>query len=340
MKREKRDFAKGFSTVNIDVSLKLAYGVGESSTSCDNSSNSYGSSCAFGSGTGSEIVPIKELKSRLWAFNLKHVGQIFVDVNYFRLKVLQYSIETGYKYQFLKNDLERVTVYCAKRKSTSCLWRVHVIYEFDSFVIKTMHSKHFCGFVCKDVNSYLMSSKLVENLILEIVRGMPLVKPRDLMTTFKTDYRLDIIYYYVYTAKKMALEEIHASHHEFFTCAEKLKKYGGLPVQRFLTDIRLENWANAYFRGYGEMCSTLAECFNAWITKERFLPITPMLFGIMKKMMEMSWNRLEESMKWNSVLCPKMEIVLASKVPCYVLQLHSLMLPFKLGVFVFGIMYS
>ncbi|KAF9620564.1 hypothetical protein IFM89_013229 [Coptis chinensis] len=107
-----------------------------------------------------------------------------------------------------------------------------------------------------------------------------------------------------------------ASHHEFFTCAEKLKKYGGLPVQRFLEDIRLENWANAYFRGarYGEMCSTLAECFNVWITKERFLPITPMLFGIMEKMMEMSWNRLEKSMKWNSVLCPKMEIVLASKV--------------------------
>ncbi|KAF9587911.1 hypothetical protein IFM89_006165 [Coptis chinensis] len=95
----------------------------------------------------------------------------------------------------------------------------------------------------------------------------------------------------------------------------KLKKHGGLPVQRFLTNIRLENWANAYFHGarYGEMCSTLAECFNAWITKEHFLPITPMLFGIMEKMMEMSWNRLEESMKWNSVLCPQIEIVLASK---------------------------
>ncbi|KAF9590229.1 hypothetical protein IFM89_032007 [Coptis chinensis] len=64
-------------------------------------------------------------------------------------------------------------------------------------------------------------------------------------------------------------------------------------------DIRLENWANAYFLGvrYSEMCSTLAECFNAWITNERFLPITPMLFGIMEKMMEMSWNKLEESMK-------------------------------------------
>ncbi|KAF9610024.1 hypothetical protein IFM89_019664 [Coptis chinensis] len=94
------DFAKGLSTVNIDVSLKLdsmlcSYGVGESSTSGDNSSNSYGSSCASGSGTSSEIVPIKELRSRLWAFNLKHVGQTFVDANDFRLKVLQYSVETG-----------------------------------------------------------------------------------------------------------------------------------------------------------------------------------------------------------------------------------------------------
>ncbi|KAF9592418.1 hypothetical protein IFM89_014908 [Coptis chinensis] len=155
-------FAKGFYTINIDVSLNLAYGVGESSTSGDNSSNSYGSSsCAYGSGTGSEIVPIKELRSRLWAFNLKRVGQIFVDVNDFRLKVLQYSIETGYKYQFSNNDPERVTVYCAKKESTGCLWRVHAVYEFDSFVIKTMHFEHFCGFVYKDVNSCLMLSKKI-----------------------------------------------------------------------------------------------------------------------------------------------------------------------------------
>ncbi|KAF9610627.1 hypothetical protein IFM89_023702 [Coptis chinensis] len=56
-----------------------------------------------------------------------------------------------------------------------------------------------------------------------------------------------------------------ASHYEILTCCEKLKKHGGLPVQRFLIDIRLENWANAYFCSarYGEMCSTLAEYFNA-----------------------------------------------------------------------------
>ncbi|KAF9590233.1 hypothetical protein IFM89_032011, partial [Coptis chinensis] len=120
-----------------------------------------------------------------------------------------YSIETGYKYQFSNNDPGRVTVYCVKKESTGCLWHVHAVSEFDSFVIKTMHSEHFCGFVCKDVTSCLMSSKLVENLILEIVRGMPLVKPKDLMTTLKTDYGLDITYYYAYTAKKIALEEIH-----------------------------------------------------------------------------------------------------------------------------------
>ncbi|KAF9599014.1 hypothetical protein IFM89_033359 [Coptis chinensis] len=160
--------------------MLCSYGIGKGSTSGDNSSNSYSSSCASGSGTGSEIVPIKELRSRLWAFNLKHVGQTFVDANDFRLK-----------------------------ESTGCLWRVHAVSEFDSFVIKTMHSEHSCGFVCKDINSCFMSSKLVENLILEIVRGMPLVKPKDLMTTLKTDYGLDITYYYVYTAKKMALEEIH-----------------------------------------------------------------------------------------------------------------------------------
>ncbi|KAF9589956.1 hypothetical protein IFM89_029572 [Coptis chinensis] len=55
------------------------------------------------------------------------------------------------------------------------------------------------------------------------------------------------------------------------------------------------------------MCSSLAECFNSWIDKERHLPITAMLDGIWMKMMKMASARRMECKNWKSFLCPKIE---------------------------------
>ncbi|KAF9601526.1 hypothetical protein IFM89_020321 [Coptis chinensis] len=76
-----------------------------------------------------------------------------------------------------------------------------------------------------------------------------------------------------------------------------------------------EYWANAYFCGarYGEMCSSLAECFNSWIEKERHLPITAMLDGIRMKMMKMASARRMECKNWKSYLCPKIEAKLLER---------------------------
>ena len=71
-------------------------------------------------------------------------------------------------------------------------------------------------------------------------------------------------------------------------------------MQRFLQALPKENWTNAYFPGtkYGEMCSNVAESFNAWIEEQRFLPIYKLVDGIRVKIMKMNARRRLEAERW------------------------------------------
>ncbi|KAF9622579.1 hypothetical protein IFM89_032478 [Coptis chinensis] len=64
---------------------------------------------------------------------------------------------------------------------------------------------------------------------------------------------------------------------------------------------------------YGEMCSSLVECYNSWIDKERHLPITAMLDAIRIKMMKMTSAWRMECKNWKSFLCPKIEVKLLER---------------------------
>lgn len=89
----------------------------------------------------------------------------------------------------------------------------------------------------------------------------------------------------------------------------KLLKHGGAAVVHFFLELPNERWANAFFPGqrYGTMSSSLAECFNSWILKERELPVLDMVDRIRKKMMRLMCVRREKAMKWEQVLCPDRE---------------------------------
>ncbi|KAF7120459.1 hypothetical protein RHSIM_Rhsim13G0152800 [Rhododendron simsii] len=80
-------------------------------------------------------------------------------------------------------------------------------------------------------------------------------------------------------------------------------------VVEFLTNLRYENWSNAFFRGqrYGEMTSNVAESFNAWIEAERHLPITILVDELRKKIMNLMSERREEASKWGCQICPEMD---------------------------------
>ncbi|KAG5565716.1 hypothetical protein RHGRI_001586 [Rhododendron griersonianum] len=77
-------------------------------------------------------------------------------------------------------------------------------------------------------------------------------------------------------------------------------------VVHFLSELPNERWAKVFFPGqrYGAMSSSLAECFNSWILKERELPVLDMVDRIRKKMMKLMCLRRERASKWEQVICP------------------------------------
>ncbi|XP_058216761.1 uncharacterized protein LOC131327633 [Rhododendron vialii] len=85
-----------------------------------------------------------------------------------------------------------------------------------------------------------------------------------------------------------------------------LLKHGGAAVVHFLSELPNERWANVFFPGqrYGAMSSSLAECFNSWIFKERELPMVDMVDRIRKKMIKSMCLRREKASKWEQVICP------------------------------------
>ncbi|CAL2227495.1 unnamed protein product [Prunus armeniaca] len=97
---------------------------------------------------------------------------------------------------------------------------------------------------------------------------------------------------------------------EYQDTLKKLRDDGGSKIiDKFLADLPVQNFANAFFPGkrYGEVSNALSESFNSWIKDVRRLPIYEMIDTVRIKMMEMISRRKLASEKWSSVLCPVIE---------------------------------
>ncbi|KAH0996851.1 hypothetical protein GBA52_020715 [Prunus armeniaca] len=90
---------------------------------------------------------------------------------------------------------------------------------------------------------------------------------------------------------------------------KNLKDEGGAPMKTFLENFPKENWSYAYFKGnrYGDMCSTVSESFQSWISELYALPICQMVDGIRIKLMGLMSQRSCEAKECCSILCPVME---------------------------------
>lgn len=197
---------KGENTVNVFVRL----------TECSNSNATANDTCSASSGsvTRSDTSEVRQpLKSSVWANAITGVGQRFErGAEDFRLKLRQFSIERGFDYKFKRNDATRITVVCSKDEERGCQWRIHASQKFNLpnfFVIKRMVSEHTCGIGYKDLRKPPMSSKLVKNAIMDLVRDRPLVKPSEIIDDFRRDYGVRLSYYYAYAGRELAAKEIH-----------------------------------------------------------------------------------------------------------------------------------
>ncbi|KAE9444555.1 hypothetical protein C3L33_23547, partial [Rhododendron williamsianum] len=94
---------------------------------------------------------------------------------------------------------------------------------------------------------------------------------------------------------------------------EDFYQFGGVKARTFIASVPKEHWSNTYFEGhrYGEMNSCAAETFNNWILKARELPVFYLVDELRRKIMKQMAARRVKSMKWNSVICPKMDKKLA-----------------------------
>ena len=103
---------------------------------------------------------------------------------------------------------------------------------------------------------------------------------------------------------------------KFMQSLQLLLEAGKDAAAKFMDGLPTEKFVNAYFAGqcYGELCSNIAESFNNWVVEECSMPITSMLDRIRKRQMKMMSDRHDESLMWNSVLCPTLEVKLASRI--------------------------
>ncbi|OVA12366.1 hypothetical protein BVC80_1795g1 [Macleaya cordata] len=153
------------------------------------------------------------LKSSYWASLLSSVNQTFSGgAEQFRAAVLKYSIETGFKVKMTKNDKVRVTAVCGLKDETGCKWRVHASCPPrlpSLFRIKRLNSVHSCGSGFRDMKHPPMSKKLVKSLILNKVREKPLIKPKEIVDIFKSDFGVTLNYYFARAGKELALKHIY-----------------------------------------------------------------------------------------------------------------------------------
>jgi len=70
-----------------------------------------------------------------------------------------------------------------------------------------MHPIHSCGASIVDVNHPPVLSNLVKILVFNFIRSNPLMKTKDIIHLFKTEYNTILSYYFLYTGKRLALEK-------------------------------------------------------------------------------------------------------------------------------------
>jgi len=127
------------------------------------------------------------------------IGQQFPGgVTEFRLHLMIYSIKNGYKLDLIKNDRERVTAVCSRSK---CCFRIHASLKFNLpsyFVKKIFQPDHSCGAGIFDINDPPVTSKLIKLLVYDHIQSNPLMKTKDIINLFHTEYGIILKYYFAY----------------------------------------------------------------------------------------------------------------------------------------------
>lgn len=183
----------------IDVFVKCC-SLGEGSMICDGEASSSSSSSVV---CETDFLPSfysnqrKPLLSDGWVNCMKGVGQRFTQgVVEFRDALSKYSIHSGFNFDFVKNDKDRVTVHCKRRADLGCLWSVHARVENYSkaFVIKQFDDVHTCGSSFRTIKHARMTLSMIGGLISSDIRNKALTSVSEVVCDFKDYYGTEVSY--------------------------------------------------------------------------------------------------------------------------------------------------
>lgn len=161
----------------------------------------------------------KSYLSKEWEGYIDHVGQKFEGgVAEFRLKLVKYAVQMGFKFVYAKNDKDRIIAECFEKNSHGCKWRVYaVLCRANGFCyIRTMNNQHTCRGVVRETKGKMMSSRIVSSIVKDELRLKPSLRPIDIVQELKLNYGLDISYQNAWKGKEMAKLLVHGDEEASF----------------------------------------------------------------------------------------------------------------------------
>lgn len=170
----------------------------------------------------SKSPTVKRKLVEFWEGELKDVGQEFSDVGEFRRALVNFSICFGFNFNFVKNDLKRVTACCAK---DGCPWKVHATRVDQcngTFKIKDFEKYHSCGGGLGTLDHPRASKSWVSSVVIDKLKKMPMHRPTDMQKDIQEQYGLQIPYHKAWWGKEEARKKLHGDEQYSF---EKLRLY-------------------------------------------------------------------------------------------------------------------
>ncbi|KAM5554425.1 hypothetical protein ABKV19_022683 [Rosa sericea] len=154
-----------------------------------------------------------------WSSYIHHVGEKFHGAAELREKLRKYAIAVGFEFVFLRNDLDRIHAVCSNVGTEGCDWHLRALSSsaYGCLYITELNNIHTCKGVVRTQKHKLLGSKVVKTCIAADVSYNLSLKPREIMSKFKSTYGFDISYKVALKAKHMAKEVIYGSDADSFS---------------------------------------------------------------------------------------------------------------------------
>lgn len=158
----------------------------------------------------------KVFMSDEWSSYIEGVGQIFYGGNVeFRDKVKKYAVHVGFDFVYYRNDNEYIEVKCVDH--TCSFYIKGSMSNINGwFSIDRCELGHTCKTVKRSLTHRLLDSDLVSTCIKDDVSYEYGIRPRTIMSKFKSNYGFNISYKVAAKARYKAIEIIHGKKAESF----------------------------------------------------------------------------------------------------------------------------